>query len=152
MASPLLSSDALSFKWSVTRSAGASILTCTWYFAESLALVMIGLLSHEDFGLFGDEAFVDFSLTLTQDGAPQRTFSQSVKVSEVTSLSTSASVHPRLREWIAAGGIQRTGLLSLDELEPYITALQKKDLTPDECSMRLREAGRVSRDTSGPSF
>ena len=119
--------DVLNSKWSVQRKQAASILTYTLCSEERGELVIIGLLAHDDFVVFGFGAYVDISITLVGHGKLQRMSSRLNVPLEDILQNTSQKAPPRLLELIGVSGTRKIGLCLVEDLEAYIQASRRRD-------------------------
>ena len=145
-ASKQLSLVAQNCNWSVIRTVENSILICTWFFGGVEITTLIGQLSHISLGKFGEDASVNLFLQNHTLGKRVRMSKESVKVSLGTLRNMSASALLKMTETYYLYGIQRTGFLSVDELDSFMNQCLSLESTSRICSVKSWEAGELVTD------
>lgn len=143
-----LSLGALNCSWNVLRTPEASILTCTWSFAEGETIGVVGVLNHTNFVKFGGGAVVNFSVTRDTTGKRLKTFSRLSARLLDTLQNTSASALVSLGLESYLHGIQETGFLSDAELERSTIHLRYQGSSYQRCWIRSSVLGVLLMDTS----
>ena len=145
-ASKQLSLVAQNCNWSVIRTVENSILICTWFLGGVEIITLIGQLSHISLGKFGEDAVVSLFLQSHTLGQQVRMLNESVKVSLATWRSMSASALLKMTETYYLYGIQKTGFLSVDELDSFMSQCLSLESTSRICSVKSWEAGELVTD------